>query len=225
MTTQLWAKGGLADRLVATCRPSWSAYVDHAFVRRLGDGTLPIGSFRHYLKQDYLFLLHYARAWALAVYKSSTLAEMRKSNASVKAILDRETGLHIEFCRSWGLSEADIEATPEDGATMAYTRYVLEKGMQGDLLDLVVALAPCAMGYAEIGRRLAASDISANPYRAWIETYGSEDFAKVARGTADEVDRLWKVRANEGRFDDLVKTFDRATRLEAAFWQMGLDAP
>ncbi len=225
MTTRLWAKGGLADRLVVACAPSWSAYVDHAFVRRLGDGTLPIGSFRHYLKQDYLFLLHYARAWALAVYKSSTLAEMRKSNASVKAILDRETGLHIEFCRSWGLSEADIEATPEDDATMAYTRYVLEKGMQGDLLDLVVALAPCAMGYAEIGRRLAALDNSANPYRPWIETYGSDEFAKVARGTADEVDRLWKVRANEGRFDDLVKTFDRATRLEAAFWQMGLDAP
>jgi len=225
MTTALWAKGGLCDRLVAACGPSWRAYVDHAFVRRLGDGTLPAGAFRHYLRQDYLFLLHYARAWALAVYKSSTLAEMRKSNASVKAILDRETGLHLDFCRSWGLSEADVEATPEDDATMAYTRYVLEKGMQGDLLDLVVALAPCAMGYAEIGRRLAASDNSKNPYRAWIETYGSEDFAGVARGVADEVDRLWKVRANEGRFDDLAKTFDRATRLEAAFWQMGLDAP
>jgi thiaminase/transcriptional activator TenA len=224
VTTELWVKGGLSDRLVAACGPSWKIYVDHAFVRALGQGSLPVASFKHYLKQDYLFLMHYARAWALAVYKSSTLAEMRKSNASVKAILDRETGLHIEFCRSWGLGEADIEATPEDDATMAYTRYVLEKGMQGDLLDLVVALAPCALGYAAIGRRLAGVDNSANPFRAWIETYGSEDFAKVARGTADEVDRLWKVRANEGRFDDLVKTFDKACRLEAAFWQMGLDA-
>jgi len=224
MTSALRVKDGLADRLVAACRPSWSAYVDHAFVRQLGDGSLPVASFKHYLKQDYLFLMHYARAWALAVYKSSTLAEMRKSNASVKAILDRETGLHIEFCRDWGLSEADIEATPEADATMAYTRYVLEKGMQGDLLDLVVALAPCALGYAEIGRHLAAADNAANPYRAWIETYGGEEFAMVARGVADEVDRLWKVRANEGRFDDLVNTFDKACRLEAAFWQMGLDA-
>ncbi|MBI3506534.1 MAG: thiaminase II [Proteobacteria bacterium] len=224
MTTELWAKGGLAERLVAACGPAWNVYVGHEFVRALGAGTLPVESFRHYLKQDYLFLMHYARAWSLAVFKSSTLAEMRKANGTVKAILDKETSLHVEFCRGWGLSEADMEATPEDDATMSYTRYVLDKGFQGDLLDLVVALAPCSLGYAAIGRKLIRADIAANPYRAWIETYGSEDFAKVARANSDEIDRLWKVRANEGRFDDLVKTFDKACRLEAAFWQMGLDA-
>ncbi len=224
MTTALWARGGLAERLVAACGSSWNVYVDHEFVRRLGAGTLKVESFRHYLKQDYLFLMHYARAWSLAVFKSSTLAEMRKANGTVKAILDKETSLHVEFCHGWGLSEADMEATPEDDATMSYTRYVLDKGFQGDLLDLVVALAPCALGYAAIGQRLIRADISANPYKAWIETYGSTDFARVARANSDEIDRLWKVRANEGRFDDLVKTFDKACRLEAAFWQMGLDA-
>jgi thiaminase/transcriptional activator TenA len=226
MSVELWAKGGLFDRLHDACRPQWDAYVDHAFVRGLADASLPLPAFRHYLGQDYVFLIHYARAWALAVYKSSTLAEMRKATASVKAIVERETGMHVEYCKGWGFSEAQMEALPEDRATMAYTRYVLEKGLQGDLLDLVVALAPCALGYAQIGQRMMAggAKLDGNPYRKWIETYGSDDFARTARASADEVDRLWKVRANEGRFAELAKNFEQACRLEAAFWQMGLDA-
>jgi len=226
MSVELWAKDGLFDRLHEACRPSWDAYVDHPFVHGLAGGTLPIASFRHYLAQDYVFLIHYARAWALAVYKSSTLAEMRKATASVKAIVERETGMHVEYCKGWGLSEADMEAMPEDRATMAYTRYVLEKGLQGDLLDLVVALAPCALGYAQIGQRMmaGAAKLDGNPYAKWIDTYGSDDFGRLARASADEVDRLWKVRANEGRFAELAKNFEQACHLEAAFWQMGLDA-
>lgn len=48
----------------------WSAFVDHPFVRGIADGTLPVESFVYYLKQDYLYLQHYARAAALAAYKS-----------------------------------------------------------------------------------------------------------------------------------------------------------
>ena len=50
--------------------PAWPAYTGHAFVRGLGDGTLPREAFLHYLKQDYIFLFHFARAWALAVVKA-----------------------------------------------------------------------------------------------------------------------------------------------------------
>ena len=39
-------------------------YTGHAFVRQLAAGTLPERCFRHYLIQDYLFLIHFARAGA-----------------------------------------------------------------------------------------------------------------------------------------------------------------
>lgn len=44
----------------------WHAYTHHAFVEQLGAGTLPREIFLHYLTQDYIFLFHFARAWALA---------------------------------------------------------------------------------------------------------------------------------------------------------------
>ncbi|HJP20550.1 MAG TPA: thiaminase II [Alphaproteobacteria bacterium] len=214
---------GLFDRLSAACSEDWRAYIDHDFVRQLGDGSLPEACFRHYLGQDYLFLIHFARAYALAAYKSQDLDDIRQAAAGLAAIIDVEMGLHVEFCTSWGLSLSDMQALPEAEETMAYTRYVLEKGLSGDLLDLHVALAPCVLGYAEIGRNLSGMS-AANPYAAWIEMYASDDYQEVAAGAADQLDRLFESRAGEGRWPELVKTFAQATRLEIAFWDMGMKA-
>lgn len=217
----------LLPRLRAGAGESWSAYVDHAFVRALADGSLPEAAFRHYLGQDYLFFVHFARAYALAAFKADTLADIRAAAAGMSAIVDTEMALHVGYCAGWGLDEATMEALPEASATMAYTRYVLEKGAQGDILDLYVALAPCVIGYGEIGARLAgdpATKREGNPYLAWIDMYASDEYQAVARAHAATLDRLWQARAGGARLDSLVRTFDQATRLEVDFWQMGIDA-
>ncbi len=63
------------------CAGPWRDYTRHRFVQGLGDGTLPRAAFLRYLVQDYRFLIHFSRAWALAVVKSDTLAEMRACTA------------------------------------------------------------------------------------------------------------------------------------------------
>lgn len=216
----------LFPRLRDASGNAWRAYVAHSFVAGLADGSLPKAAFRHYLGQDYLFLIHFARAYALAAYKADTLAEIRDASAGMSAIVDTEMALHVDYCAEWGLDEAAMEALPEASATMAYTRYVLEKGGQGDLLDLYVALAPCVIGYGEIGARLAADPATkqdGNPYVSWIEMYASEEYQGVARTHGMALDRLWVSRAGAARLESLTRTFERATRLEADFWQMGLD--
>ena len=55
----------------------WATFTTHEFVVRLGNGMLAEDAFVRYLRQDYIFLLHFARAWALAVVKSDNLDEMR----------------------------------------------------------------------------------------------------------------------------------------------------
>ena len=49
----------------------WQAYTHHTFVEGLRTGNLPRANFLHYLRQDYLFLIHFARAWALAAAKAT----------------------------------------------------------------------------------------------------------------------------------------------------------
>ena len=220
------AKVTLFDHLKEACAWEWNRYIRHDFVRRLGDGSLPRGAFRHYLQQDYLFLIHFARAYALAGYKAETLADLRAAAATMSALVDHEMNLHVAYCAGWGLTEAEMEALPEDPATIAYTRFVLERGMAGDLLDLHVALAPCVIGYAEIGRWLDADRATlrdGNPYGDWIAMYAGADYQKVAASEIDTIEALMARRGGEGRVDALVRTFRAATELEVSFWQMGLD--
>ncbi len=214
------------DRLKAAAATDWQGYVDHSFVRQMGAGTLPHAAFRHYLVQDYLFLTQFARAWALAAYKSRTLADIRAAQAGLAAILD-ETELHVRLCARWGLSREAMEAAPEHQATVAYTRYVLDCGAAGDLLELHVALAPCVIGYAVIGRALAPKGVEAladHPYRDWIAEYAGDGYQQVAREARRHLDELAARSMTEQRFADLVGVFGKASRLEADFWQMGLDA-
>jgi thiaminase/transcriptional activator TenA len=214
------------DRLKAAAPTEWASYVDHSFVRQMGQGSLPETAFRTYLVQDYLFLIQFARAWALAAYKSRRTSDIRAAQAGLAAILD-ETDLHVRLCARWGLSKADIEAAPEHQATVAYTRFVLDCGAAGDLLDLHVALSPCVIGYAEIGRALSPDGVAAlgdHPYREWIGEYAGEGYQGVAAAARLHLDELAARSMTEQRFTELVAIFAQASRLEADFWQMGLAA-
>lgn len=208
------------------CSDSWRAYVEHDFVRQLGAGTLAAESFRHYLKQDYRFLIHFGRAYALAVYKSRDITELRHALDGLRTIIDVELRLHVDYCAQWGISEAELGKLPEARATMAYTRYVLDTGNRGDLLDMHVALAPCLVGYAEVSRFLARQADTvrgdANPYEAWLQMYESDAFQRAALAEERWLDAQL-VEVSDARFAQLATIFEDATRLEIDFWQMGLD--
>ncbi|MGF1755612.1 thiaminase II [Vibrio makurazakiensis] len=213
--------------LINACREDWDAYTKHQFVQQLGNSQLAQPCYLHYLKQDFLFLKQYARAYALAIYKARTLADMRKALPSVHALLDSEIGHHVTYCSQWGLTESDLEGEPEDFGTVAYTRYVLDAGMTGDIVDLYAALAPCSIGYAEIGRNLINDEqtvLEGNPFASWIELYSGEEFQKgVAQSTAHLDELLSEIDKTSQRGQNLIEVFRTATRMEIAFWQQGLD--
>lgn len=209
----------------ADCEGPWRAYTHHAFVEGLCDGSLPRAAFLNYLRQDYLFLMHFSRAWALAVVKAGNLAEMQAASATVHALLHFEMALHVAICAAEGITPAELEAAEEAPQTLAYTRYVLEAGYSGDLLDLLAALAPCVLGYGEIGARLLA-EAGDTPYRDWIETYGGAEFQQLCRDTGALIDRAVADRLGAAperlpRWSALAACFATATRLEAGFWGTG----
>ncbi len=116
---------------------------------------------------------------------------------------------------------------PEALETIAYTRFVLDRGLAGDRLDLEVALAPCVVGYAEIAaERMAdpATRHDGNPYREWLDMYAGAEYQSLAREAAAALDEQFERRGGEGRFAALAGAFATATRLEADFWTMGLAA-
>ena len=206
--------------------PAWPAYSLHQFVQGLGDGTLPHDAFLHYLKQDYIFLIHFSRAWALAITKADTVEEMRLAAGTVNGLINEEIKLHIAICAEAGIDEATLLATQERQENLAYTRYVLDAGHSGDLLDLLAALAPCVMGYGEIGSHLAANK-SSDVYKEWINTYASPEYQQVCKDVGVLIDgavarRLGANPMTSPRWTVLQARFAMATQLEVSFWEMGL---
>jgi len=205
----------------------WDDYIDHAFVRGLGDGSLPKSSFLYYLMQDYVYLRHYARAWAMGVIKASTLAETRLCAATVHGMINVETPLHVAVCAREGISEEQLFQTEEAIENLSYTRFVLDVGNSGDFLDLLVALAPCAFGYGEIGLRIAKTAAADTPYQEWIDTYSGEAFQEICHNIGRLLDQAFADRIggephDSPRWQQLCHIFTMATKLETSFWQMGL---
>jgi len=210
----------------AAASETWEAYTRHAFVEGMRDGSLPRPAFLRYLVQDYLFLVHFSRAWALAVTKAETLEEMRTCAATVHALLHEEMRLHVRTCAAEGIPEAELFAARELPQNLVYTRYVLDAGHSGDFLDLMAALAPCVLGYGEIGTRLAA-DAGETPYAEWIATYSGTDYQSTCREVGALIDtavarRLGPAPVDNPRWPRLCARFETATQLEVDFWGMGL---
>ena len=146
----------------------------------MGDGTLPEETFKYYMIQDYLYLIHFARANALAGYKTKSIDDIARAAATVTSIR-QEINLHIAECKEFGLTQEEIETYEESQACTAYSRYCLDIGQTEDWLALQISLLPCLLGYNVIARRLDAEQ-KANPpkggnrYRTWIDNYISEDY-------------------------------------------------
>ncbi|WP_420963710.1 thiaminase II [Brucella sp. IR073] len=226
---QLHYSSELFTKLRAATLEDWKSYVEHDFLLKLGNGTLTKAAFLHYLKQDYVYLHHYARAWALGVIKARTLQETRHCAGTMHRLAVTELPLHVGICAREGIGEEELFNTKEEPENLAYTRYVLDCGQAGDFLDLLTALVPCALGYGEIGLNLAATAIPGTPYQEWIDTYagpGYQDMCHTVGRLFDEAakDRIGADFEQSPRWPQLCRIFATASRLEADFWQMGLKA-
>ena len=203
--------------------PTWNDYTQHDFVKQLAAGTLAADSFRHYLVQDYLYLIHYTRVMALSVYKSDTLAQMRVGQAGINAMLDMEIGMYLDFCRDWNVPLEQVESASESAVTIAYSRYILDAAMTGSLAELYAAIAPCLMGYGEIGKRIKEQGfITDNPYQPWINVFSSDEFQAITAQNEAQINTLLAA-ASPAQADKFQRLFNTAARMEVNFWQQALD--
>ena len=85
----------MIEQLIQQAQPYWKQYIEHEFVQQLAKGTLPKACFQHYLKQDYIYLFHYSRAFALGVFKARNFAEMAMPRKTLD-ILCQEIQLHLD---------------------------------------------------------------------------------------------------------------------------------
>ena len=187
----------------------------------------------------------------LLAAKSTSFMAMATAVQSVQNVLHEISMNHRAFCTQWGITEKELEETPESTATTAYGAYIMDIGFQGDAIKLNMALAACLLGYGEVGLWLADEskrpdswvimDESSNPYVPWMKEYSGEMYQSAVEiglgappvhpfGSLLSADEITATIESIGvmtpitgaSFEEWVEIWRKCVLLEKGFWDMAI---
>ena len=200
--------------------PIWNAQFEQPFVRAIGEGTLDVERFKFWVRQDYLFLIEYARLLALATARSPELGTMSRFAHLLNETLSTEMGLHRAYAAEFGISEAELEEETAAPTTRAYTDFLVRVAATGDYAELLAALLPCMWAFSDIGQRLAELKPPADErYQKWVAMYSSAEFAGLAQWCREVLDEA-AAGLPERVLQKLEGIFLTSSRYEYQFWEM-----
>jgi thiaminase/transcriptional activator TenA len=200
--------------------PVYDAILRHSFVAGLTDGSLPRECFRFYAVQDALYLREFARALSLAAARAPEDDWIVMFNEHAAGALRVERALHEGFFKEFGLSPAQVGATPLAPTNMAYTSYLLAVAYGAPFHEALAALVPCYWIYWEVGKQLERAASPDPLYARWIATYASGEFGEVVRAVLAATDAVAE-RLRPAERDAMQRHVLTTTRYEWMFWDMG----
>ncbi|MGB1863691.1 MAG: TenA family protein [Candidatus Puniceispirillum sp.] len=204
-----------------TCATQWHAFKQHKFFLSLADGSLPRKNFLYFLRQDYIFLIQFARSWGQAASKGSDISEIRMATAMMHELVNSKMQMHVELCNDEGIDTQTLFETTADPETTAYLNYLENVGSSGDFIDIMAVLSPSFLGYAEIGAKMASQKTSSN-YQRWIKTYSNNSIQTLCHDIGSMIDdaivlRLGADAMATDRWQGLCDRFRVTTKLEIDF--------
>ncbi len=148
----------------------------HPFVMGLVSGSLDKDSFKQYIAQDAFFLRAFRKAFALAIAKCDDIRIAKTLHGLMAGVLT-ELNLHEEYSKSLGINLQTVVPLKE---CRAYTDFLLRTAWQGNLAEIMAAMAPCMVLYSYLGNALKEIMDPQTPYKNWIETYASDSMKELA---------------------------------------------
>ncbi|MBS5938567.1 thiaminase II [Clostridium sp.] len=210
------------DILFEDVREIWGKYLEHPFVKEIGEGTLDKEKFKNYLVQDYLYLKEYAKVFAMGLVKAESLSDMNLYYGSIKGILEDETEVHTNYLKYFGIDQNKVFDNRKEMTTESYTSYMLGIGLKGDLKEIAMTILPCAWSYQFIGRSLYEKHkdtLDNNFYKPWIEEYSSVEFEEGSEVWKNHINDLCK-DISEKEAENLRDIFMKSSLYEMDFWDM-----
>jgi thiaminase/transcriptional activator TenA len=194
-----------------------AAIMDMPFNRELAAGTLPRETFQFYMLQDSLYLEGYSRTLSILSAKAPDVDMMLEFAEAAQEALVVERALHESVFRSFGLDQATVDAAEESPTCLNYVNFLLATAHQNSFEEAVAAVLPCFWVYEEVGLAVHETAAADNPYRAWIDTYSSEEFSAAVKRVVAATDRLAD-RASPYRVERMAQAFIRSVQFEWMFW-------
>jgi thiaminase/transcriptional activator TenA len=212
-----------SEALIASGRDLWDSFVRHPFVEGITEGTLPKEKFQYYMIQDYLYLMDYARVFALGTAKAADLETAKIFGGYVKQITDGEMAIHRSYMKRLGIPEEKALQTPPAQDCLSYTSYMLREAYEGGPAEIAASILSCAVSYEYIAKAMLKRNPACGDhpfYGEWVHGYACEEYAEENRMLEHLTDRLCEGLPAQ-RMETLRDIFVRCTRYEGAFWDMG----
>ena len=207
-----------SEELLDAGKHVWEAQKEHPFVRELAAGTLDEGAFKHWVKQDYRYLLDYARLFALAGTKARDEATMTHLLGVAHQVLDHEMDLHREFAADYGITTSELETVEKAPTCIAYTNFLVRTAYEGSIAEIAAALYPCMQGYVDIAEHMAELADETHRYTPFIELYTGDGFRETTAWCREFVNRCGE--RYPGARDTMQEAFLTSAKLEYQFWEM-----
>ncbi len=207
-----------SDRLLEAGDDLWEAQYRHPFVVELAEGRLEEDAFRHWIRQDYRYLLDYARVFAIAGTKAPDEATMRYLFGSAHRILESEMELHRLLADDFGIQRGQLNDVRKAPTCVAYTNFLVRTAYAGSFAEIAAAIFPCGQGYLDVARHMAERADGTHRYTPFIEKFTSDQFAGAVGRMRELVDRCGE--DYPGQRTAMREAFLTAARLEHAFWEM-----
>lgn len=211
----------VSERLYNSIIDLWNKYNEHPFVKGLADGTLPLEKFQFFMIQDHLYLMQYAKVFALGVLKAKNESDMRLFSSLIAATLDTENALHQDYLRRLNISQEMIAQAKPSIVTDSYTNYMIAIAEKEGLGELMAAVLSCSWSYKLIGDFMEKFPGATEQefYGEWVNMYISDGYRSSNQLMIDMVDRL-----TEGYTEQQIQNLEHivyvCSQYEYMFWDM-----
>ncbi|WP_270505941.1 thiaminase II [Paraclostridium sordellii] len=213
------------DYLFDEAKDIWESYLNHPFVREIGEGTLPKEKFKNYLIQDYLYLKEFSKVFAMGIVKSATIKEMKFFNRAAKGSMEDETAIHIDYMKKLDIPPVEAEKCELEMVSSSYTSYMQAVALTGGVKEIVMATLPCNWSYNYIGHYLYETykdNLDTNYYKDWIKMYADSEFDELLKEWLDYTNYLCK-NLSEDEMKKLTEIFIKSSLYELDFWNMAYE--
>lgn len=186
--------------------------LDLPFIQELISGKLDKDRFNFYIQQDALYLADYGKVLTGIASRLSKPEHIQPfiSFAGETMVVEKE--LHKSFLK---VINTKAEASP---TCLLYTSYLLKQLATAPVGVIVAAVLPCFWIYKEVGDYILEKQTKENnPYQAWIDTYGGDEYAASVKTAIDICNELAEKSTPEQQ-ELMIEAFVMCSKLEWMFW-------
>ncbi|MCR5692345.1 MAG: thiaminase II [Eubacterium sp.] len=210
-----------SERIFNDLSELWESYNSHPFIQGLADGSLPKDKFQFFMTQDHLYLIQYAKVFAMGVIKCKNEADMRLFAELISATLNVENAIHRSYLKKLGITNEELAAAQPSIVMEAYTNYMIGVAQKEGMAEIMAAVLACSWTYKLIGDYLekvpGAKDHEF--YGDWVCQYMSDTYRSSNDLMIDMFDRFSQ-GCSEEEFQNLEHIIYSCTQFEYMFWDM-----